>query len=94
MLEKFTEYAVAFLGLLEAEGRSARKNVVMIGTKLALVVGGGTLLTAALAVFSWALFIALAPAWGRPWAAVACGALLLLLGGGLLWLANRNTKTK
>lgn len=94
MLEKFTEYTVALLGLLEAEGRSVRKNVVATGAKLALVVGGGLLLTAALAVFSWALYMALTPIWGRPWAAVACGALLLVLGGGLLWLTTRNDKTK
>ncbi len=94
MLERFTDYTLALLGLLEAEGRSARKNIVATGTKLAVVAGGAALLTAAFALFGWALYLVLVPVWGKPGAALACGALLLVLGGGLLWFANRKNSTK
>ncbi|MDT3682008.1 MAG: hypothetical protein WC972_11305 [Trueperaceae bacterium] len=94
MLERFTDYAIAFLGLLEAEGRAARKGLVAAATKLALSAGGALLLTLAFALFGWALYLALAPVWGQAWATVACGALLLILGGGLLWFANRKSSRK
>lgn len=94
MLDKFTDYAIAFLGLLEAEGRSASKNIVAIGTKLALIAGGALLLTTAFAVFGWSLFLVLTPVWGQAGAALACGVLLLLLGGGVLWFANRKNSLK
>jgi len=92
MLERFTDYFIAFLGLLEAEGRAARRNIVAAGARLALSAGGALLLTAAFALFGLALYLALAPHWGQAWAVVACAALLCLLGGGLLWLANRSAK--
>ncbi len=94
MLERITDYALAFLGLLEAEGRSARRNIVAAGTKLALSAGGALLLTAAFALFGWSLYLVLTPVWGRAGAALACGALLLILGGGLLWFANRKNSAK
>lgn len=89
MLERFTEYVIALLELLEAEGRSAGKGVVVIATRLALLVGGGLLVTVALFLFGWSLFLALEPVWGRAGAAFACAVLLLILGGGLMWFANR-----
>lgn len=94
MLERFTEYTLALLGLLEAEGRSARRNIVATGTKLALIAGGGLLLTVALGILGWSLYLALVPVWGQPGAALACGTVLLILGGGLLWYANRKNSMK
>lgn len=91
MLERFTEYVLALLSLLEAEGRSARRNIVATGTKLAIVVGGALLLTAAFALFGWSLYLVLVPVWGQAGAALAYGALLLVLGGGLLWYANKKS---
>ena len=92
MLDRFTDYVIAFLGLLEAEGRSARKNIVAAGARLALSAGGAFLLTAAFALFGLALYLVLAPRWGQAGAVLACGALLCALGGGLLWLASRSAK--
>jgi hypothetical protein len=89
VVERFTEYVIAFLELLEAEGRSAGRGTIIIATKLALLVGGGIVLTVALVVLGWSLFLALESVWGRAWAAFACALLLLLLGGGLMWFANR-----
>jgi len=94
MLERFTDYAIALLELLEAEGRAARRGVVAAATKLALSAGGALLVTAAFALFGWALYLALAPVWGQAGATLACGALLLILGGGLVWLANRKNSAK
>lgn len=91
MLERFTDYFIAFLDLLEAEGRSARKHVVAAGARLALSAGGAFLLTVAFALFGLALYLALAPLWGQAGALLACAALLCVLGGGLLWLASRNS---
>lgn len=89
MLERITDYIIALLELLEAEGRSAGKATVVIATKVALLVGGAILVTIALIIFGWSLFWALEPWWGRAWAAFFCALLLLILGGGLMWFANR-----
>ncbi len=89
VLERATDYIIALLELLEAEGRSAGKATVAIAMKVALLVGGAILVTIALGVLGWSLFWALEPHWGRAWAAFACAILLLILGGGLMWFANR-----
>jgi hypothetical protein len=89
VLERATDYIIALLELLEAEGRSAGKATVAIATKVAILLGGAILATAALITFGLSFFWALEPYWGRAWAAFACALLLLILGGGLIWFANR-----
>lgn len=94
MLGRFTEYAIALLELLEAEARNAGAGLVKGGTNLALAVVGVLLVGGAAAVFGQALYLALLPVWGPAGAMAACGALLLVLGGGMLWLARSRTRKK
>ena len=94
MLGRFTDYTVALLELLEAEARNAGAGLVKGGTNLAFAVVGALLLGGAAAVFGWSLFLALRPVWGEAGAAAACGALLLILGGVLLWLASSRSRKK
>ncbi len=94
MLSRFTEYFIALLELLEAELKNAGAGLVRGGTNLALALVGVLLLGGACAVFGWSLFLALRPIWGAAGAAAACGGLLLLFGGVLLWLASSRSRNR
>ena len=94
MLKRFTDWFIALLELLEAEGRNAGAGLIRIGSGLAFAVVGVILLGVAAGVFGWSLFLALSPVWGAAGAAAACGVLVLLFGGVLLWLAGSRTKKK
>lgn len=94
MLKRLTDWLIAVLELLEAEGRSAGAGLIRVGTGLAFAFTGVLLLGLAASVLGWSLFLALRPVWGEAGAAAACGVLILIAGGVLLWLANSRTKKK
>lgn len=94
MLKQFTDYFIAALELVEAQTRGAASGIVKAGTNVTLAVAGASVVGIAALVFGAALFLALRPVWGDAGAAAACGVLLVLLGGVLLWIAHARTRKK
>lgn len=94
MLKQFTDYFIAALELIEAQARGAGAGLVRAGTNVTLAIAGASVLGIAVLVFGAALYLALRPVWGDAGAAAACGVLLVLLGGVLLWIANARTRKK
>lgn len=92
MLKQFTDYFIAALELVEAQARNAGSGLVKTGINLTLAISGAAVMGVAALVFGVALFLALRPVWGDAGAAAACGALLVILGGVLLWLASSRSK--
>lgn len=89
MFRAVTEYLIALLELLQAEGRAVRKRLYDLGVSLILAWVAGVLTLAAMALLIWALYLALVPVVPQSVAALVCGLLLLLVSGGLLWSAGR-----
>ena len=94
MLKQFTDYFIAALELVEAQAKNAGAGLVRAGTNVTLAVAGALIMGVASVVFGAALFLALRPVWGDAGAAAACGVLLVLLGGILLWIASSRTRKK
>lgn len=94
MLKQFTDYFIAALELVEAQARSAGSGLVKTGINLTLAVSGAAVIGVAALVFGVALFLALRPLWGDAGAAAACGVLLVVLGGVLLWIGSSRSKKK
>ncbi len=94
MLKQFTDYFIAALELVEAQARSAGSGLVKTGINLTLAVSGAAVIGVAALVFGVALFLALRPLWGDAGAAAACGVLLVILGGVLLWIGSSRSKKK
>lgn len=92
MLKQFTEYFIAALELVEAQARSAGAGLVKTGINLTLAISGAAVLGIAAVVFGAALFLALRPVWGDAGAAAACGVLLVILGGVLVWVASSRSR--
>lgn len=94
MLRRFTDYTIKFLELLEAEAQSAGRGLVRAGLNIALALAGVGLVFIALALCGLALYLALEPSVGPAGAVALTAALILLLGGVLVWLANsRSTRS-
>ncbi len=94
MLQRFTDYVIALLELLETQARSAGAGLVRAGTNLGIALAGVCLVFIALVLSGLALYLALEPFWGAAGAVAATAFLLLLLGGLLLWLASLRTSKK
>lgn len=92
MLRALSDYVIAMLELLEAEAKNAQKGLVKLGISLTLVSVAGLLLLAAAAFFVWSLYIYLLTVMAAAPATLICGLLLLVLAGGLLWLASRQVR--
>lgn len=92
MLGRFTDYLIALLELLEAQAKSLGAGLVAAGTNLAVAVAGVVLASLGLLALVLAVYLSLAPLWGPAGATAASAALLLLLGGGLVWLAGQRSQ--
>lgn len=88
MLRSLSDYLIAVLDLLEAEGRSAKRNVYAVATAIAVFILGTTLLAGAAGFLITALYLGLISVWSPAWVALLCGLLLLVTGVIVLWIAR------
>lgn len=87
-----TEYLIALVELLEAEGRSLRRWTLEVGFTICLMLFSGLLVVAGLALAGWGLYQFLASAMSPPAAALVIGLVGLALGGGILWQLHRSIR--
>lgn len=83
------ELLIATANLMEAEGRTLRRVVLLTGVQLLVLAGALVLALAGLGLFLWAAYLGLAIALGPAAAAVLLGALVFILAGLLTWLTLR-----
>lgn len=77
------------LELLEAEGRSLRRATLKVGQALGLLAIAGLFVIAGASLLAWALYQHLLTITTAALSAAIVGLLVLVLGGGLLWLSHR-----
>lgn len=87
-----TEYIIALVDLLEAEGRVLRSTVMRTGVGLACLAVAALLTFAGLGLCLWAAYQGLAAQVGPASAALVIGVLTLLLAGLMAWTAIRLTR--
>jgi len=80
---------IALADLLEAEGRALRRGTVRMGAGLAMAGLAALLAALGMGLVLWGIFQGLVHLWGEVVAALAAGALALLLAGSLAWIAGR-----
>ncbi len=74
---------------MEAEGRALRRGALRTGLGLASLAAAALLFVAGIGFCLWALFQWLVVVVGMPGAALLVGACLLIIAGGLIWMATR-----
>lgn len=84
-----TEILIAFINLMEAEGRALRRGSQRVFGGLVLTGLGGLLGALGLGLILWALFRGVAGPWGITGAALVTGGAALLLAGFIAWIAIR-----
>ena len=89
MREAFADVLIAALELLEAEARSARKGLVRAAAGIVLLASAAVLALGAAALLAWALVTALYPVMPTPLARLLVGVAVLMVAGGLAWIALR-----
>ncbi|MGE9985947.1 hypothetical protein [Desulfovibrio sp. SGI.169] len=86
-MKDITELIISFLGLLEAEGRLLRRNILRT-LRMALLFALGLLFgAAALAFLVAALYKALSHVLHPVWVLCIMGATCACIAGGLLWMS-------
>lgn len=88
MLRGLSDYLITLLELLEAEGRSAKRNAFALATAIAIFALGILLVAGAAGFLVAGLYLGLATVLHPAWVAVICGGTLLVAGGIVLWLAR------
>lgn len=83
---------IAAVELAEAEARSLRQSTIDVGFLIALMWIAGVLVIAGAIVTGWGLFQYLTTMLSAAAAALAVGALALVIGGGLLWQIRRSCR--
>ncbi len=73
-----SDFIIALLDLLEAEGRALRHAVTRTGWSLAFIVVTAALLLGALALMLWAFYQFLEPRLGAPAASLITGLAMLI----------------
>lgn len=86
------ELVIATANLMEAEGRTLRRAVLLTGVQLLVLAGAVILALAGLGFFLWAAYLVLANAFGPAPAAVVVGAMGCLLAGLIAWLSLRSSR--
>ena len=84
-----TEYIIALVNLLEAEGRVLRGTVMRTGIGLACLAVAALLAFVGLGLCLWAAYQGLVAQLGQINAALMIGVLMLLLAGLMAWTAIR-----
>lgn len=88
MLRGLSDYLIALLELLEAEGRSAKRNAFKLATAIAVFALGIFLMAGAAAFLVAGVYLGLVTVLHPAWVALICGGTLLVLGGIVLWIAQ------
>lgn len=88
MFRGLSDYLIALVELLEAEGRSAKRNAFALATAIAIFMLGILLLAGAAGFLVAGLYLGLATVLHPAWVALICGGALLVTGGIVLWLAR------
>lgn len=92
MLRGLTDYLIALLELLEAEGRSAKRSVYALATAIGVFALGILLLAAAAGFLVTGLYLGLSTVLHPAWVTSICGVALLILGVIVLWMARARMK--
>lgn len=88
MFRGVTEYFLALLDVLEAEGRSAKRNVMSLAMAIGIFTLGILLFAGAAGFLVTALYLGLSAALSPAWAALVSGAALVAMGGITVWIAR------
>lgn len=83
-----SDFIIAFLDLMEAEGKSLRYNIGRLGIGLGFIAVAMALLLAAIGVSLWGLYYFIASKIGVELAALTVSLLLLVISFLFLWLAK------
>lgn len=85
-----TNLLIALVELIEAEGRSLRKETIEVGFRLGALFFAGVLFAAGVAMFGWAVYQYLLTIMSASLAALLMGSVAILLGGGVIWQIRRS----
>jgi len=88
-LKVIGDAVVAFLELMETEGRSLRSSFIKILIGIVLVLIAGIILVGGFAFLLWSVYLYLKLVVNPPTAALMTSAVILILGGALLWSATK-----
>lgn len=88
MLKGLSDFVIALVELLEAEGRSAKRNVYAVVTAVGIFALGIMLLAGSVGFLVAGLYMGLATELHPAWVATICGIVLLLAGVIVLWIAR------
>jgi hypothetical protein len=88
MLRSLSDYLIALLELLEAEGRSAKRNAYALATAVAVFMLGTIIVAGSVGFLVAALYLGLTTVLSPAWVALICGLTLLVTGVIVLWLAR------
>jgi len=83
---------IAVADLLEAEGRTLRRQTTRLGWGLALIVLSCLLAGVGFGLWLWGLFEHAAQAFGEADAALVTGTVAVVLAGGVAWLIRHLTR--
>jgi len=87
-----SKFVVACSDLLEAEGRTLRRESVRVGVLLIFALVAGIMALAGVLLLTLGLFLALAKPMGDAGAAILLGALIVILSGAAAWLIHRQSQ--
>jgi hypothetical protein len=88
-LRALVDTVLAFLDVLEAEGRAAKRGAIRLTIAAGLVAIALLVALFGLCLLLRALYLSLAITMTPAVAALLAGLIALLLSGGLLWIATR-----
>jgi len=83
---------VACSDLLEAEGRTLRRESVRVGLLLVFAFVAGITALSGMLLLMFGLFLALARQMGDAGAAIVLGIVIIALSGGAAWFIHRQAK--
>jgi len=81
MLTPLADFMIALLDLVEAEIKSARQGLVLLGVVLIIGCISGLMILGALGLLMWAFYISLNKVMGQPSALALCALTLLFIAG-------------
>ena len=88
MFRSLSDDLISLLDLLEAEGRSAKRNAYALATAVAVFTLGTIIMAGSVGFLVVALYLGLTTVMSPAWVALVCGLTLLLTGVIVLWLAR------
>ncbi len=92
-MEKLADLLIAFLDIVKADLAQSKKGLFDVGVSLTLTLVSGVCLTAAIAVISYALYLAASDSFGKESAVLITGLFYLVCGGISIWIAKTKTSS-